>query len=106
MPFLRQGAEPLDKLIAVRLTATEKKRLLENVDHAGLSLSEYARRRLFGRRVLAQTDAVMIRELRRIGGLLKHIHNETRGRYSQDTVDALRAIKVHIETLSRDRQKG
>ena len=39
MPFLRQGAEPLDKLIAVRLTATEKERLLENVDHAGLSLS-------------------------------------------------------------------
>ena len=24
MPFLRQGAEPLDKLIAVRLTATEQ----------------------------------------------------------------------------------
>ena len=106
MPLLPQGIEPLDKLIAVRLTATEKARLLEDVDHAGISLSEYARRRLFGRRVLAQTDAVMVRELRRLGGLLKHIHNETRGRYSQDTAKALHSIKAYIEALSRDRQKG
>ena len=106
MPFLPQGIEPLDKLIAVRLTATEKARLLENADHAGLSLSEYVRRRIFGRRVLAQTDAVMVRELRRLGGLLKHIHNETRGRYSGNTAEALHSVKAYIEALSRDRQKG
>lgn len=106
MPTLPPGREPLDKLIAVRLTATEKERLLENADHAGLGLSEYTRRRLFGRRVIAQADAVMVRELRRLGGLLKHIHNETQGRYSQDTADALRAVKAYIEDLTRDRQKG
>ena len=106
MPFLKQGIEPLDKLIAVRLTESEKARLVENADHAGLSLSEYVRRRLFGRRVLAQTDAVMVRELRRLGGLLKHIHNETRGRYSRDTADALRTLKAYMETLSRDRQES
>ena len=106
MPILPLGREPLDKLIAVRLTATEKERLLENAYHAGLGLSEYTRRRLFGRRVIAQADAVMVRELRRIGGLLKHIHNETQGRYSQDTADALRAVKAYIEGLTRDHQKG
>ena len=61
---------------------------------------------IFGRRVLAQTDAVMVRELRRLGGLLKHIHNETQGRYSRDTAEALHSIKAYIEALSRDRQKG
>ena len=106
MPFMNHGTEPLDKLIALRLTASEKERLLEDVDDAGISLSEYARRRLFGRRVLAQADATMVRELRRTSGLLKHIHNETRGAYSQKTADALRAVKECIETLSRDRQKG
>lgn len=106
MPFHRQGTEPLDKLIAVRLTESEKASLLENVDDAGLSLSEYARRRLFGRRVLAHTDEVMVRELRRLGGLLKHVHNETQGRYSQDTAEALHLIKAYIEALSRDRQKS
>ena len=106
MPFLPQGIEPLDKQIALRLTATEKARLLENADHAGLSLSEYVRRRTFGRQVLARTDAAMLRELRRLGGLLKHVHNESEGRYSWDTAEALRSIKTYMEDLSRGRQKG
>ena len=106
MPFLPKGIEPLDKLIALRLTAREKARLLENAGHAGLSLSEYVRRRTFGRRVLAETDAAMLRELRRLGGLLKHVHNESEGRYSRDTAEALRSIKAYMEDLSRGRQKG
>ena len=38
-----------------------------------MSTSEYIRRKIFGGRpLIARTDAVMIQELRRIGGLLKH----------------------------------
>ena len=106
MPFLPQGTEPLDELIALRLTAREKARLLENAGHAGLSLSEYVRRRTFGRRVLAETDAAMLRELRRLGGQLKHIHNESKGIYSQDTAKVLHSIKKYMEKLSSGRQKG
>lgn len=40
---------------------------------AGLSVSEYMRRTIFGGRpVVAAADESMLRELRRIGGLLKH----------------------------------
>ena len=72
---------------------------------AGLSVSELVRRRYFGKPILASTDRATIRELRRIGGLLKHIHNQSDGVYSKETAQALVEIKAYIEHLSHDRQK-
>ena len=106
MPFETQGPEPLEAVINVRLTAAEKARLKEDADLAGLSMSELVRRRYFGRPIIANADAVMLKELRRIGGLLKHIHNESGGVYSKDTAGALVALKAYIGKLSRDRQEG
>ena len=56
----------------IRLTPQEKTRLDEQADIAGLSLSEYARRRFFGGTIAAYTDVKAVGELRRSGGLLKH----------------------------------
>jgi hypothetical protein len=106
MPFETLGAEPLDAVINVRLTSDEKARLREDADLAGLSMSELVRRRYFGRPIIANADAVMLKELRRIGGLLKHIHNESGGVYSRETAGALVVLKNYIEKLSHDRQKG
>lgn len=59
--------------VTFRATPAEKNHLAEQADMAGLSLSEYLRRREFGGRpMIARTDMVMLSELRRIGGLLKH----------------------------------
>jgi hypothetical protein len=103
MPFEKHGKEPLDAVINVRLTAAEKARLKEDADLAGVSVSELVRRRYFGRPIIANADAVMIKELRRLGGLLKHIHHESGGVYSKDTAGALMALKTYIEKLSHDR---
>ena len=103
MPFETQGSEPLDAVINVRLTVSEKERLKEDADLAGLSMSELVRRRYFGKPIIANADAVMLKELRRIGGLLKHVHNQSDGVYSKDTAGALVALKAYIERLSRDR---
>ena len=103
MPFETLGSEPLDAVINVRLTASEKTRLKEDADLAALSMSELVRRRYFGRPIIANADAVMLKELRRIGGLLKHIHNESSGIYSKDTAQALNTLKTYIAKLSRDR---
>ncbi len=102
MPFKTVRPEPLDAVVNVRMTALEKARLKEDADLAGLSVSQLVRRRCFGRRIIANSDAVMLKELRRIGGLLKHIHNESKGVYSKDTAKALAALKSYIEELSRD----
>ena len=95
--------DTLDAVINVRLTSAEKARLREDADVAGLSVSELVRRRYFGRPIVANADAVMVRELRRLGGLLKRVHSESRGAYSQHTAAALAAIKDYIEKLSRGR---
>ena len=95
--------DTLDAVINVRLTAAEKARLKEDADLAGVSVSELVRRRYFGRPIVAHADAVMLKEMRRLGGLLKHIHNESGGVYSKETAAALIAIRDYIEKLSRGR---
>lgn len=97
--------EPLDCFVNVRLTAAEKARLREDAELAGLSVSELIRRRYFGRPIVASADASMVRELRRLGGLVKHIHNESRGAYSAQTAALLVAVTDQIGRLSRDRQE-
>ena len=79
MAFQTPGIEPLVAVINVRLTTAEKAALKEDADLAGLSMSELVRRRYFGRPIIANADVVMLKELRRLGGLLKHIHNQTAG---------------------------
>jgi hypothetical protein len=57
----------------LRLSDYEDARLANQADAAGLSVSEYMRRRFFGGRpIIAHTDDRTIRELRRLGGLLKY----------------------------------
>lgn len=103
MPFERHGFDLLDAVINVRLTTEEKSRLQIDADLAGLSMSELVRRRYFGRQIIASSDEIMLRELRRIGGLLKHIHNESKGLYSRETAETLEVLKAYIMELSGDR---
>ena len=100
MPFERHGSEPLDAVVNVRLTTAEKARLLEDAAIAGLTISALSRRRMLGRRVVANIDAAMIRELRRLGGLLKHLHVQSAGAHSEQTSNALRTVQAAIERLS------
>jgi hypothetical protein len=100
MPFVQNGLEALNCLISLRLTASEKARLEEDADLPGLSVSELVRRRYFGRPIVANADAIMIKELRRLGGLLKHVHVESEGAYSRETAEALLAVKLYIEKMS------
>ncbi len=63
----------LSKRITIRLTEDEARRLHEYTDIAQVSISDYVRKRLYGGRpLIPKTDLLMINELRRIGGLLKH----------------------------------
>jgi hypothetical protein len=106
MVFETLGVEPLDAMLRLRLTTSEKERLREDADLAALSMSELVRRRYFGRPIIANADAIMIKELRRLGGLVKHVHNESNGVNSKETAEVLVALKAYIESLSCDRQKN
>ena len=66
------GSNPRFRRRTLRLTDYEEARLKDQADVAGITVSEYMRRLLTGGSpILAHTDVRMIRELLRMGGLLK-----------------------------------
>jgi len=91
----------------LRLTAEEDARLEAQAESAGISVSEYMRRRFFGGRpIIAKTDEQAIRELRRLGGLLKHNFEAVRtaGGASalEETATALQRIGQAIDRLGEN----
>ena len=101
VPFPQLGDEPLDAIVNVRLTTEEKERLRDDADMAALSMSALIRARYFGRPVVAHADQVMIKELRRLGGLLKKVHNDSDGAYSAETSAALFLVSEAIRKVGK-----
>ena len=100
MGFQQIGSEPLDAVIHIRVTNDEKDMLKADADMASMSVSALIRARYFGRPIVASADAAMIKELRRIGGLLKNIHNESNGANAQGTAAVLGELRAYINKLS------
>jgi hypothetical protein len=62
-------------------------------------VSELIRRRALQKRIVPVTDLKMIGELRKIGGLIKLVYNETGGLYKQKTgalLDELHAAVIRV----------
>ena len=100
------GRSAARQCVTIRVTEREKTRLTEQAEIAGLSLSEYMRRRFFGGRPLAaHTDLSTVAELRRIDGLLKHNFETLRQAKAPPDVfeqqeDALRNLVRAIQKIS------
>jgi hypothetical protein len=101
MPFSKKGRSKLTKRLDVRVSPEEKDELRTIAEQAGMPVAELVRLRALGRPVVARTDATTIRELRRLGGLLKKVHLDSRGAYSAATADALAALHAAIGVLAR-----
>ena len=101
MPFSKKGRSKLTKRLDVRVSPEEKEELRAIAEQAGMPVAELVRLRALGRPVVARTDAMTIRELRRLGGLLKKVHLDSRGAYSAATADALVALHSAIGALAR-----
>ena len=71
MAFKRKVEKRLTARFETRLAKEELMRLREMARVAGLTKSEFARRRILQYPILASVDMTMIRELRRLGGLMK-----------------------------------
>ena len=100
-----KAAIRFQKRRTLRLTAEEDKKLTRQAETAGISVSEYMRRLFFGGRpIIARTDDQTIRELRRLGGLLKHHFDVVKRTGNAGTLAeldvALSAIRRSIEALS------
>ena len=91
----------------LRISAEENERLVRQADAAGISVSEYIRRLCFGGRpITSRIDSQTIRELRRLGGLLKHNFESVREAGGYQALPkmeaALEAVRQAIERLSRE----
>jgi hypothetical protein len=100
MPFSRKGATGLTERLDVRVAPDEKEQLRAIADAAGIVVAELVRRRALGRPVVSRTDETTIRELRRLGGLLKMVHVESGGAYSRETAATLNALHAAIRRLA------
>ncbi len=103
MPFRRKGAAGLTARLDVRVAPGEKERLRAIATSAGMPVAELVRLRSLGRPLVPRTDATTIRELRRLGGLLKKVHVDSRGAYSDATARALAALTDAITVLAAGR---
>ena len=104
--FEENKAKYREKLmVGFRVTSQEKTRLEERAEICGLTVSEYLRRRFFGGRpIVAHMDEAMIRELKRIGGLLKHNFETLRNADAPENIfelqeELLWRLKLAIEKI-------
>ncbi|MDR1649899.1 MAG: MobB mobilization protein [Synergistaceae bacterium] len=100
--YRKRELELRKSLIGIRLTETEREFLASEADVCGMSLSSFIRQRSLGKRVAAKSDLRVLAELRRMGGLLKHLHNETKGTYSSRTSDCLKEIAAYVRTMNAE----
>ena len=100
MPFARKGAAALTERLDVRVAPEEKEQLRRIAANAGISVAELVRARALDRPVVSRTDATTIRELRRLGGLLKKVHLDSGGAYSRETGAALTSLRAAIVRLA------
>jgi hypothetical protein len=90
--------------ICFRLSEAEYARVSDDMSVCGLSVSALARNRILGARVASKADLAVLAELRRLGGLLKHVHNETLGTYSALTAQAIRDLSAYARALAEERR--
>lgn len=64
------------KLVKCRCTDSEYEAINNKAFAAGLTTSEYLRRTALNRRIMVRTDIRMMNELKRLGGLQKHIFTQ------------------------------
>lgn len=101
----RKNSDRYSFLRTIRMSPAENQRLIEYAEFSDLSVSEYIRRKCFGGRpITAYTNLTTIRELRRLGGLLKHNFETVREagcdpRIADEMEDTLVAIRRAIERI-------
>ena len=96
--------ERLTRKISFRLSEGEYAQISDELSVCGITVSALARRRLLRQRVAARADLAVLAELRRLGGLLKHVHNETLGAYSALTAQAIMDLSTYARVLAGSRR--
>lgn len=82
--------------ITVRYTPEEAAIVREKASDAGVTVSAFHRAAALGRKTRSVIDSHIINELRKLGGLQKHLYTQSGGSNSKAHADILEAIKQAI----------
>lgn len=103
----KQDGEGREKTIRARVTEAEKNYCLEQADLAGLSETEYVRKRILGHKITlppSKADAALLMELNRIGVNLNQLTKQTNaGKDMPYSIqDVLGQLKIVLEKVASD----
>jgi hypothetical protein len=101
------GTEQRQKRVAlsVRVSDRDRDAIAAKAASSGLPIAEYVRRCALGRQTPSRVDARLINELRRLGGLQKHLYNGDRDRGPQyaeillELTDAIRRVGQPVDAV-------
>jgi hypothetical protein len=98
----RSGSETrrMTKHILIRATPEDHADLLEKARDCGMSLPAYLRACGMGRQTRSKIDSHILNELRRLGGLQKHLFNEGKGIGSKEFSEVLQELKTAIGSVA------
>lgn len=88
--------------LAVRLTPEEATAIKTKARDSGVPVSEFLRAAALGRKTRSTLDSQFINELRRLGGLQKHLFNESGGQHSREFAAILVEIKNAVAQIAGD----
>ena len=94
-----------DQYLSFRLSEEENQRIREQAISLNLTVSEFVRRCLFDKKAMPapESDIRRITELKQLGRTLKQtLLESTKGTYSQDVADAIKAISDYAREQMED----
>ena len=92
---------PKSLVVKCRVNPAQREAIEAFCRKHGVTLSEYMRASLSVEPLHLPANMAAISELRRQGGLLKHIQNESNGKYNSAILDVLSALKKCIDLLAQ-----
>lgn len=88
-------------LPSIRCFEDEEAVVREKAYDCGKSTGQFMLAAALGRRTQSKVDAHILNELRRLGGLQKHLFKEGGGRHSKEYAELLAELKAAIARLSK-----
>ena len=86
--------------LSFRVNESERERIQRNAASANLSVGEYVRRCALQRDITHKADTAALAQLRSLGGLIKHLHNQGIG-HELETKSLLLQIESALAALQK-----
>jgi len=88
----------MQRALSVRVTLDDYAAIEEKARGCGLPIAEFVRRCSLGRQTPARADLQVVNELRRLGGLQKHLFSQD-DRHPERYADLLLEIQAAIQRI-------